>query len=29
MYLMINGKADEIAWPESGNDPKIIEIKQN
>lgn len=29
MYLLINGKADEIAWPESGNDPKIIEIKQN
>ena len=28
MYLLINGKADEIAWPESGNDPKIIEIKQ-
>ena len=29
MYLLINGKADEIAWPDSGNDPKIIEIKQN
>ena len=28
IYLFINGKADEIAWPESGNDPKIIEIKQ-
>ena len=28
VYLFINGKADEIAWPESGNDPKIIEIKQ-
>ena len=28
MYLIINGKAGEIAWPESGNDPKIIEIKQ-
>lgn len=29
MYLIINGKADDIAWPDSGNDPKIIEIKQN
>ena len=29
MYLFINGKADEIAWPNSGSDPKIIEIKQN
>ena len=28
IYLFINGKADEIAWPESGSDPKIIEIKQ-
>lgn len=28
MYLMINGKADAIAWPNSGNDPKIIEILQ-
>ena len=28
IYLFINGKADEIAWPDSGNDPKIIEIKQ-
>ena len=28
IYLFVNGKADEIAWPESGNDPKIIEIKQ-
>ena len=28
MYLFINGKADEIAWSNSGNDPKIIEIKQ-
>lgn len=28
MYLMINGKADEIAWPNSGNDPKIIKILQ-
>jgi hypothetical protein len=29
MYLFINGKVDEIAWPNSGSDPKIIEIKQN
>ena len=29
MYLFINGKTDEIAWPNSGSDPKIIEIKQN
>lgn len=28
IYLFVNGKADEIAWPDSGNDPKIIEIKQ-
>ena len=28
MYLLINGKADEIAWPGSGSDPKIIEIRQ-
>lgn len=28
LYLFINGKVDEIAWPESGDDPKIIEIKQ-
>ena len=28
MYLFINGKVDEIAWPNSGSDPKIIEIKQ-
>ena len=28
MYLFINGTAGEIAWPDSGNDPKIIEIKQ-
>lgn len=27
-YLFINGKADEIAWPNSGNDPKIIKIEQ-
>ena len=29
MYLMINGKAGDIAWPQSGSDPKIIEIRQN
>ena len=28
MYLFINGKADAIAWKNSGNDPKIIKIKQ-
>ena len=28
MYLFINGKADAIAWKNSGNDPKIIRIKQ-
>ncbi len=28
LYLFINGKSDEIAWPQSGNDPKIIEVKQ-
>ena len=28
VYLFINGKVDEIAWPESGNDPNYIEIKQ-
>lgn len=28
LYLFINGKVDDIAWPESGNDPKIIEVKQ-
>lgn len=28
IYLFVNGKADEIAWPDSGNDPQIIEIKQ-
>ena len=28
LYLLINGKADAIAWPNSGNDPKIIEIRQ-
>lgn len=28
LYLLINGKADAIAWPNSGNDPKIIEIIQ-
>ena len=29
IYLFINGKVDEIAWPNSGNDPKIIQIRQN
>lgn len=29
MYLFINGKVDEIAWPNSGSDPKLIEIIQN
>lgn len=28
LYLLINGKSDAIAWPNSGNDPKIIEILQ-
>lgn len=28
MYLFINGKSDAIAWKNSGNDPKIIKIKQ-
>ena len=28
LYLLINGKVDAIAWPNSGNDPKIIEITQ-
>lgn len=28
LYLLINGKADAIAWPNSGSDPKIIEITQ-
>ena len=28
MYLFINGKVDAIAWKNSGNDPKIIKIKQ-
>lgn len=27
-YLFINGKVDEIAWPNSGDDPKIIKIEQ-
>ena len=29
LYLFINGKVGEIAWPNSGSDPKIIEITQN
>ena len=28
LYLFINGKADNIAWPDSGSDPKMIEILQ-
>ena len=28
LYLFINGKKDEIAWPQSGDDPKIIEVEQ-
>ena len=28
LYLFINGKSDAIAWKNSGNDPKIIEILQ-
>ena len=27
LYLFINGKADAIAWPNSGTDPKIIKIR--
>lgn len=27
-YLFINGKMDQIAWPDSGTDPKFIEIEQ-
>lgn len=29
MYLLINGEdAETIRWPESGNDPRLIEVKQ-
>lgn len=28
MFLFINGHLGDIAWPESGDDPKIIRIKQ-
>ncbi|MBO7290843.1 MAG: hypothetical protein J6U62_05220, partial [Bacteroidaceae bacterium] len=28
LYLFINGKVDEIAWPQSGDDPKIIKVEQ-
>lgn len=27
-YLLINGEADKIIWPNSGNDPRIIDIQQ-
>ena len=27
-YLLINGEADHIIWPNSGSDPRIIDIKQ-
>ena len=28
MYLFINGEKDKLAWPESGNSPQKIAIKQ-
>ncbi|MBR5476443.1 MAG: FimB/Mfa2 family fimbrial subunit [Bacteroidaceae bacterium] len=28
VYLLINGEQNNIAWPESGNSPQLIEIKQ-
>lgn len=27
-YLLINGEVDHIIWPNSGNEPRIIEIQQ-
>jgi hypothetical protein len=27
-YLLINGEVDHIIWPNSGNEPRIIDIQQ-